>query len=164
MFIARRLVIQSSEDVGNADPQALVLSMAALGAVEKIGLPEAAIPLAHATVYVACAPKSNAAYMALHRARDAVNEGEPARVPPHLRSTGLPGAKKLTGAGEGYLYPHDFPGHFVPQDYLPPRFKKGAFYQPTENGHEAKIARRLREWWGDADGLNSEGENREQGE
>jgi putative ATPase len=157
MFIARRLAIQASEDVGNADPQALVLAMAALNAVEKIGLPEAAIPLAHATTYVACAPKSNAAYMALHRARAAVNEGEPARVPPHLRSTGLPGAKKLTGAGEGYLYPHDYPGHFVTQDYLPPQFKKGAFYEPTENGHEAKIARRLRAWWGTEESETGDG-------
>ncbi|RYG63979.1 replication-associated recombination protein A, partial [bacterium] len=148
MFIARRLAIQASEDVGNADPQALVVAMAALNAVEKIGLPEAAIPLAQATTYVACAPKSNAAYMALHRARAAVSEGEPARVPPHLRSTGLPGAKKLTGAGDGYLYPHDYPGHFVTQEYLPPGFKQERFYEPTENGHEAKIARRLREWWG----------------
>jgi putative ATPase len=147
MFIARRLAIQASEDIGNADPQALVLAMATLNAVEKIGLPEAAIPLAQATTYIACAPKSNAAYLALHCAQNAVREGEPARVPPHLRSTALPGSKKL-GAGEGYLYPHDFPGHFVPQDYLPPRFKSGNWYQPTENGHEAKIARRLREWWG----------------
>lgn len=148
MFIARRLVIQSSEDVGNADPQALVVSMAALHAVEKIGLPEAAIPLAQATVYVAAAPKSNAAYMGLARAQEAVNELDPARVPPHLRSTALRGSRERMGHGEGYLYPHDFPGHFVPQDYLPPRFKTSPFYQPTEQGHEAKIARRLREWWG----------------
>ena len=147
MFIARRLAIQASEDVGNADPQALVLAMATLNAVEKIGMPEAAIPLAQATTYIACAPKSNAAYLALHCAQNAVREGEPARVPPHLRSTALPGAKKL-GAGAGYLYPHDFPGHFVPQNYLPPDFKTENWYQPTENGHEAKIARRLREWWG----------------
>lgn len=146
MFIARRLAIQASEDVGNADPQALVLAMAALNAVEKIGLPEAAIPLAQATVYVAAAPKSNAAYVALHRAKAAVSDAEPARVPQHLRSTALPGAKK-TGAGQGYQYPHDFPGHFVTQDYLPPGYKKQPFYEPTEQGHEAKIGRRLRQWW-----------------
>jgi putative ATPase len=151
MFVARRLAIQASEDVGNADPQALVVAMAALNAVEKIGLPEAAIPLAQATVYVACAPKSNAAYVALHRAQDAVRDDEPARVPQHLRSTALPGSKKRMGAGEGYLYPHDFPAHFVKQDYLPPGWKKAPFYEPTELGHEAKIARRLREWWGETD-------------
>ncbi len=148
MFIARRLAIQASEDIGNADPQALVLAMATLNAVEKIGLPEAAIPLAQATTYIACAPKSNAAYVALHRAQDAVRDGEPARVPPHLRSTALKGAKKLFGAGEGYKYPHDFPGHFVAQDYLPPHFKTSNWYEPTQNGHEAKIARRLGEWRG----------------
>ncbi|MBW3636648.1 MAG: replication-associated recombination protein A [Armatimonadetes bacterium] len=152
MFIARRLAIQASEDIGNADPQALVLAMATLNAVEKIGLPEAAIPLAQATVYIACAPKSNAAYVALHRAQDAVRDDEPARVPPHLRSTALKGAKKLFGAGEGYKYPHDFPGHFVAQDYLPPNFKMGDWYEPTENGHEAKIARRLAQWRGVQEG------------
>ncbi len=149
MFIARRLAIQASEDIGNADPQALVLAMAALNAVEKIGLPEAAIPLAQATAYVACAPKSNAAYLALQRAKRAVNEGEPIRVPPHLRSTALPGAKKL-GAGAGYLYPHDYAGNFVTQDYLPPDFAREKFYQPTQNGHEAKIARRLEAWWNES--------------
>ena len=150
MFVARRLAIQASEDVGNADPQALVLAMTALNAVEKIGLPEAAIPLAQATVYVASAPKSNAAYIALGRARAAVANQAPARVPPHLRSTALPNSKSRTGAGEGYLYPHDYPGHFTRQDYLPPGFKAEPFYEPTELGHEAKIARRLREWWGEA--------------
>jgi len=149
MFIARRLAIQASEDIGNADPQALVVAMAALNAVEKIGLPEAAIPLAQATIYVACAPKSNAAYLALQRAKSAVSEGEPIRVPPHLRSTALPGAKKL-GAGAGYLNPHGFAGNFVAQDYLPPDFLREVFYEPTQNGHEAKIARRLAEWRGAA--------------
>ena len=140
MFVARRLAIAASEDIGNADPQGLVVAMAALNAVEKIGMPEAAIPLAHATTYLACAPKSNAAYLAMHRARAAVNQGQPVRVPPHLRSTGL-GQK--TGAGEGYLYPHDYAEGYVAQDYLPGEFE--AFYEPTENGHEAKIARRMRE-------------------
>ncbi|PQV65316.1 putative ATPase [Abditibacterium utsteinense] len=156
MFIARRLAIQASEDIGNADPQALVLAMAALNAVEKIGLPEAAIPLAQATVYVASAPKSNAAYLALQRARSAVSEGTPIRVPPHLRSTALPGAKKL-GAGAGYKSPHDFPGNFVEQDYLPPDFLRQRFYQPTQNGHEAKIARRLALWWNETEELEQKG-------
>ncbi len=146
MFVARRLVIAASEDVGNADPQGLVLAMAALGAVEKIGMPEAAIPLAHATTYLACAPKSNAAYLGMQRAKAAVAGGAPIRVPPHLRSTGL---GKKTGAGEGYLYPHDYAENYVAQDYLPADFEHPAFYEPTENGHEAKIARRMRERSGD---------------
>ncbi len=142
MFVARRLVIAASEDIGNADPQGLVVAMAALGAVEKIGMPEASIPLAHATTYLACAPKSNAAYLAMQRAKAAVAQGAPIRVPPHLRSTGL---GKKTGAGEGYLYPHDYAQNYVAQDYLPPDFEHPQFYEPTENGHEAKIARRMRE-------------------
>ncbi|MBV9469468.1 MAG: replication-associated recombination protein A [Abitibacteriaceae bacterium] len=147
LFIARRLVIQSSEDVGNADPRALLIAMAALTAVEKIGLPEAAIPLAQATVYVATAPKSNASYVALHRAQDAVENQPPATVPMHLRAASLRGARTRLGEGAGYLYPHDAPGHFVRQDYLPPGFKTEAYYEPTEQGYEAQIARRLHQWW-----------------
>ena len=142
MFVARRLVIAASEDIGNADPQGLVVAVAALTAVEKIGMPEAAIPLAHATTYLACAPKSNAAYLAMQRARAAVAGGAPIRVPPHLRSTGL---GKKTGNGEGYLYPHDYAENYVAQDYLPADFEHPPFYEPTENGYEAKIARRMRE-------------------
>lgn len=147
MFIARRLVIQSSEDVGNADPRALQVAMAALTAVEKIGLPEAAIPLAQATVYVASAPKSNASYVAMQRARDAVKSQPPARVPKHLRSTALRGAREMLGAGEGYRYPHDAPGHFTPQKYLPANFQKQAYYEPSDQGYEVHIARRLQQWW-----------------
>ena len=156
MFIARRLAIQSAEDVGNADPRALLVAMAALHAVEKIGLPEAAIPLAQATVYVATAPKSNASYMALHRAQDAVRELPPASVPMHLRAASLRGARERLGEGIGYVYPHDYPGHFAVQDYLPPGFKTEPFYQPTELGYEAHIARRLREWWGLREDENEE--------
>jgi putative ATPase len=147
MFIARRLVIQSSEDIGNADPRALQVAMAALQAVEKIGLPEAAIPLAQATVYVASAPKSNASYVALHRAQDAVKNQPPARVPQHLRSTALRGAKKEFGAGENYIYTHDAPGHFARQEYLPAGFQKQAYYEPSDQGYEVHIARRLQQWW-----------------
>ena len=124
MFVARRLVIAASEDIGNADSQALVVAVAALGAVEKIGMPEAAIPLAHATTYLACAPKSNAAYLAMQRAKAAVNAGALVRVPPHLRSTGL---GKKTGNGKGYLYPHDYAENYVAQDYLPPDFEHPKF-------------------------------------
>ena len=148
MFVARRLVIAASEDIGNADSQALVVAVAALNAVEKIGMPEAAIPLAHATTYLACAPKSNASYLAMQRAKAAVNEGAPIRVPPHLRSKGLKGSREL-GAGKGYLYPHDYAENYVAQDYLPPDFEHPKFYEPTENGGEAKIARRMRERFSD---------------
>jgi len=147
MFIARRLVIQSSEDIGNADPRALLVAMAALQAVEKIGLPEAAIPLAQATVYVASAPKSNASYVALHRAQDAVRQKPPASVPMHLRAASLRGARERLGEGVGYIYPHDYPGHFAQQEYLPPEFKTEPFYEPTELGYEAHIAQRLYSWW-----------------
>ena len=142
MFVARRLVIAASEDIGLADSQGLVIAMAALGAVEKIGLPEAAIPLAHATTYLACAPKSNAAYLAMQRARAAVSEGAPIRVPPHLRSTGL---GKSNDNGKGYLYPHDYAEGYVAQDYLPPDFEHPKFYWPTDNGDEAELGRRMRE-------------------
>ena len=152
MFVARRLVIAASEDIGNADAQGLVVAMAALQAVEKIGMPEAAIPLAHATTYLACAPKSNAAYLAMQRARAAVSEGAFVRVPPHLRSTGL---GKKTGNGAGYLYPHDYAEGYVAQDYLPPDFEHPKFYEPTQNGDEAAIARRLDELRTDERGANS---------
>ena len=156
MFIARRLVIQSSEDVGNADPRALTVAMSALQAVEKIGMPEAAIPLAQATVYVATAPKSNASYVAMHRARAAVSSQPPARVPQHLRSTALRGSKEKFGAGKNYIYPHDSPGHFASQDYLPEGFKNEAYYEPSDQGYEVHIARRMASWWGEAEEQNSD--------
>jgi putative ATPase len=152
MFIARRLVIQSSEDVGNADPHALPLAVAALAAVEKVGLPEAAIPLAQATAYIASAPKSNASYVALHRAQDAARSSDH-RVPRHLRSTALRGTATRLGSGENYLYPHDAPGHFVPQNYWPEDgFQKpNPFYEPSGNGGEVEIGERLRSWWSSGD-------------
>lgn len=151
MFIARRLVIQSAEDVGNADPRALSVAVAALHAVEKVGLPEAAIPLAQATIYVATAPKSNASYLALRRAQEMVQNQPPAPVPMHLRKDSLPGARSRLGEGIGYEYPHDAPGHFVVQDYLPPGFKTERIYQPDDQGYEAKLAERLKEWWGESE-------------
>jgi putative ATPase len=157
MFIARRLAIQSAEDVGNADPRALLVAMAALNAVEKIGLPEAAIPLAQATVYVATAPKSNASYVALHRAQDAVKNQPPASVPMHLRAASLRGARQRLGEGVGYIYPHDYPGHFAKQEYLPPNFKTETFYVPTELGYEAHIGRRLAQWWGPDGDVTNDG-------
>ena len=145
-FIARRLVIHAAEDVGNADPQALVVATAAAHAVEYVGLPEARIPLAQATLYLATAPKSNAAYQAISRAQRAVREQAPGRVPAHLRDTAYPGARQL-GHGEGYQYPHDAPGHFVPQDYGPEGRALPRFYVPSDQGYEVTIARRLAAWW-----------------
>jgi putative ATPase len=144
-FIARRLVIQAAEDVGNADPMALVIATAAAHAVEYVGLPEAQIPLAQATAYVATAPKSNAACSAIARAMEDVRNRVVPLVPKHLRDANYPGAKQF-GHGEGYKYPHDFPDHYVPQEYLPKGTKSRRYYEPTEQGHEKKIKARMEEW------------------
>ncbi|MBC7805308.1 MAG: replication-associated recombination protein A [Akkermansiaceae bacterium] len=148
-FIARRLVILASEDVGNADPSALPLAMAAFDATEKIGLPECALNLSQATLYLASAPKSNACTVAIGRAREEVQKAPFGGVPPHLRDSHYGGAKKL-GSGVDYQYPHDFPGSFVPQAYLPEGLPSGGrrYYEPTENGVEAKIKARLERLWG----------------
>jgi putative ATPase len=143
-FIARRIVIQAAEDVGNADPMALVIAMAAAQAVDYVGLPEAQIPLAQAVTYVSCAPKSNASYVGINRAMRDVTQNKPAPVPMHLRDTNYPGAKKL-GHGKGYKYPHDFPGGHVEQDYIPPGTKSERYYEPTDRGHEARFRKRLEE-------------------
>jgi putative ATPase len=138
-FIARRICICAAEDVGNADPQALVLAEAAFSVSEFIGMPEARIPLAQAAVYVACAPKSNAAYLGIEKALKEVKEGRVQEVPSSLKDTHYSGAQKL-GRGTGYKYPHDFPGHFVAQVYMPTKIK---FYEPQEIGYEKKIKERL---------------------
>ena len=140
-FISRRIVIAASEDVGMADSNALRVAVAAQQAVEFIGMPEARIILAHATIYVATAPKSNKAYMAINAALDDVKNGRTLPVPMHLRDGTYKGAKSL-GNGDGYLYPHDFEGGFVPQRCLP----KGdgrVYYEPTANGLEGRIKERL---------------------
>ena len=141
-FIARRLVIAASEDIGLADSSALRVAIDAWQAAEFVGLPEARIPLAHATVYLATAPKSNSAYAALGAAMKEVEEGRTLAVPLHLRSTGYSGAKQL-GHGEGYQYSHDYEGNFVPQAYLP---EGRRYYTPTENGQEGRIRERLEFW------------------
>ncbi|MBI4322921.1 MAG: replication-associated recombination protein A [Candidatus Omnitrophica bacterium] len=134
-FIARRVVICAAEDVGNADPQALLLATAAMQASEFVGLPECRIPLAQAAVYVACAPKSNAAYLGIEKAMKDVEEGRTLEVPTHLQDASYSGAKQL-GRGKGYKYAHDFPGHHVAQEYLP---EKRVYYEPTELGFEKTI-------------------------
>jgi len=141
-FIARRIIIQAAEDVGNADPMALVVATAAADAVQFVGLPEAQIPLAQAVIYLACAPKSNASCVAIDRANKDVAERKGPPVPKHLRDTSYPGAKVL-GHGKGYKYPHSFPGHHVDQEYLPKDAASGPYYEPTEHGHEAKFKQRL---------------------
>lgn len=141
-FIARRIVIHAAEDVGLADPMALVLAQAAAQAAEFIGWPEARIPIAEAAIYIATAHKSNSVIRAIDAALSDVKSGRTLPVPAHLRDGHYEGAKRL-GHGEGYKYAHDFPGHFVPQDHLgEPR----RFYEPTEQGVEKKIRDRLAQW------------------
>ena len=137
-FVARRLVISASEDVGLADPQALPIAVAAFQALEFVGLPEARLNLAEAVVYLALAPKSNSAYAALGAASRELEEARPGRVPSHLQSASYAGEKKL-GIGVGYVYPHDQPGHWVAQRYLPEGLR-GGYYQPTDQGREAAMA------------------------
>ncbi|MFA0816191.1 MAG: replication-associated recombination protein A [Anaerofustis sp.] len=137
-FIARRMVIFASEDVSNADPYALTLAVSVFRAVEIIGMPECRINLAHGVTYLACAPKSNASYMALYAATDDVQKKPTAPVPFHLRSTGHKGSKNL-GNGVGYLYPHSFENHYVEQQYLPDEFRNAHYYFPSNMGCEAKL-------------------------
>jgi putative ATPase len=141
-FIARRIVIHAAEDVGLADPLALLLATAAFEAAEFIGWPEARIPLAEAALYVATAPKSNSTVMAIDAALADIRSGRTLPVPAHLRDTHYAGAERL-GHGKGYQYPHDFPGHFVAQDYLG---GQRLFYQPSDQGRERQIKERLDRW------------------
>ena len=136
-FISRRIMICAAEDVGMADPQALVVASAAAQAVERIGMPEAQIILAEAVAYVACAPKSNASYMALNEAMESVRQKK-TTVPPHLQDAHYKGAAKL-GHGLGYKYAHDYPNHYVDQQYLPAELEGERFYHPTENGYERQV-------------------------
>lgn len=137
-FIARRIMICASEDVGNADPQALVVAVSAAQAAERIGLPEAQIILSQAVTYVASAPKSNAACVAIFEALQAVKDHKTMPVPVHLQDSHYKGAAKL-GHGQGYLYAHDYPNNYVKQQYLPDGMAETEFYRPTENGYEKKI-------------------------
>jgi len=148
-FIARRIVICASEDVGNADPHALQVAVAALQAVQFIGMPEGRIILSQAVTYIACAPKSNAAYVAIGEAMADVENTQIKTLPIHLKDPGFGGGKPWgvgndLGHGDGYKYAHDFPGHYVPQDYLPEELKARTYYRPTENGVERKIKEALK--------------------
>ncbi len=144
IFIARRLVILSSEDIGNADPQAIMVAVACKEAVEFVGMPEGFLPLSQATIYLATAPKSNSAYLAYKEAKRAVKEFPDAPVPLHLRNAPTELMEKL-GYGKGYRYPHDYRYGVVNQEYLPEELKGRRFYHPKLIGYERKIARYL-EW------------------
>jgi putative ATPase len=141
-FIARRMMIHAAEDVGNADPRALLLTVAAAQAVEMVGLPEAQIIMAEAAIYIATAPKSNASCVAIHEAMAAVQELENQAVPAHLRDSSHSGAARL-GDGVGYLYPHDYSGGYVGQQYLPENLRGKHYYRPTDYGYEAVITEYL---------------------
>ncbi|MCK5534104.1 replication-associated recombination protein A [bacterium] len=135
-FIARRIAICASEDVGNADPQAICVAAAALKISELVGMPEAKIPLAQAAIYIACAPKSNASYLGIEAALKDIEEGKIMKVPVHLKDA----HSGKFGHGKDYKYPHEFTGHYVQQEYLP---EKRNYYNPTEEGYESKIKKRL---------------------
>ncbi|MBR3306760.1 MAG: replication-associated recombination protein A [Lachnospiraceae bacterium] len=137
-FIARRIMICAAEDVGNADPQALIVAVSAAEAVDRVGMPEAQIILSQAASYVACAPKSNSAVNAIFEATDAVKKTGNLNVPPHLCDAHYKGAKAL-GYGTGYKYAHDFPNHYVRQQYLPDELEGEQFYRPSDMGYEKKI-------------------------
>ncbi len=146
-FIARRMVIHAAEDVGMADPMALVVATAAAQAVEFVGLPEARIPMAEAAIYIATAPKSNAVVQAIGSAMTDVEEQRADPVPVHLREPGHPLVAQRLGHGAGYKYAHDYPGGFVPQQYLPDSVKDRVYYRPAGAGFEMEIRSRLERWW-----------------
>lgn len=141
-FIARRIMICASEDVSNADPQAIVVATAAAQAVERIGMPESQIILAQAVAYVACAPKSNSSVKAIGKAMSVVKDTRPGNIPPYLRDAHYSGAKEL-GRGLTYKYPHDYPDNYVEQQYLPNELVGQVFYEPSDNGYEKTIKRMM---------------------
>jgi putative ATPase len=136
-FIARRIMICASEDVGNADPNAICVAAACAQAVERVGMPEAQIILAHAAIYVACAPKSNSIVNAIYAADAAVKNEDTGQVPVYLRDAHYGGAQKL--GHTGYKYAHDYPNHYVEQQYLPDNMAGRCFYEPSDNGYETNI-------------------------
>jgi len=148
MFIARRIVISASEDIGLADPRALTLAVAAQQSVHFIGMPEGRIPLAQASLYLACAPKSNSAYKAINKAASEVTNSGDMQVPLHLRNA-VTELMKESGYGEGYTYPHDFEGHFKTSENLPEELLHSRFYEAGDLGYEKFILDRLTGWWGE---------------
>jgi putative ATPase len=144
-FVLRRMIIFASEDIGNADPQALQIAVAALAAHEFVGLPESTLNLSQAVAYLACAPKSNSALLAYARARKDVRETGALPVPVHLRNAPT-GLMRDLGYGREYKYPHNFDGHYVPEDYLPEELRGREYYTPADIGFEKIIGERLRAW------------------
>jgi putative ATPase len=142
VFVLRRMVIFAAEDVGNADPRALSVAVAALDAFRLVGLPEGVLAMTQAVLYLASAPKSNTALTSYVAAKADVDAHGALPVPPAFRSAKTPLAKSL-GFGAGYQYPHDFEGHYVPQDYLPEKLRDRRYYEPTDSGEEAAIKARL---------------------
>lgn len=140
-FIARRLVILAAEDIGLANPNALLIAQSAFDAVDKIGWPEGRIPLAEATIYLACSPKSNSAYLAIDKALDYVRHNPAHPVPMHLRNAPTELMDEL-GYGKDYIYPHDYPGHYTPQQYLPNELLGNLFWEPADNAQENKLRQR----------------------
>jgi putative ATPase len=145
-FVARRMVVHAAEDIGLADPRALLIAVAAAHAVEFVGLPEARIPMAEAAIYLATAPKSNTTVTAISRAWHDVEHEEAHPVPRHLRDASYPGARRLEH-GAGYRYPHDDPSRFVVQAYVPDNVKDRTYYEPSNAGYEEEVRGRLRRWW-----------------
>lgn len=154
LFIARRMMIFASEDIGNADPHGLPIAVAAFHAFHAVGMPEGWIPLSHAATYLATAPKSNASYVAYRKAAAEVRDAGSLPVPLHLRNAPTT-LMKAEGYAEGYRYPHNFPGHTVNQQYLPDRLVGRRYYDPTDEGYEREIKRRLDRWRDDKDGESS---------
>ena len=146
MFIARRLIILASEDIGNTEPYALSLATAAMQAIHNIGMPEARIILAQVTTYLAACPKSNSAYLAIDAAIEDVKNNPEITIPLHLRNAPTDLMKKQ-GYGMGYKYPHDFPQHFVNETYLPEKLKDKQYYNPTDLGREKSLKERLVQLW-----------------
>jgi putative ATPase len=151
LYIARRLVRFASEDVGVADPQALVIAVAAQQAVHFVGLPEGSLALAEAVVYLAAAPKSNSLYRAYSRVQQDIQHGRNEPVPLHLRNP-VTGLMRQTGYGKGYKYAHDYPDHFVKQQNLPSSLQGKRYYIPGDQGYEKEIAAKLKRWWGEDKG------------
>ena len=145
-FIARRLLISASEDIGLANPNAMLLANTCFDIVHKIGMPEARIPLSECVIYLATSPKSNSAYLAIDGALALVRKTGNVQVPLYLRNAPTKLMKELN-YGKDYKYAHDYPGHFVDMEYMPQELKDAVFYEPQDNAAEAKIAERLRNWW-----------------
>jgi len=151
LYITRRLVRFASEDVGMADPQALMIAVAAQQAVHFVGLPEGNLALTEAVVYLASAPKSNSLYQAYSRVQEDIKNSRNEPVPLHLRNP-VTGLMRQMGYGRGYKYAHDYPGHFVKQQNLPPSLRGKRYHIPGDQGYEKEIAAKLKKWWGEEKG------------